>query len=658
MRIADCYNSHHQIIVLNTVLGALLVPILYAKIEPGQNHALEKFWQVWFPTVKEISGKYSPQDSFVHKSLLLLRRIIGSSQLFNIIFHTYPDYNDRQKNKFKGILFMAEIINNGETPEKPGLPKVQISLTWKIAIFFSLAFAGIFSLSLESLSRRIAENADHQVMLDLTQVLEGAAEGVDVDMLIELAREGESNEHGFSDDPRYVVLMTWLDTVHSAEPDAWPYLYIPAEKEGYVYFVVDLYAIYEPETSSKFMELYKSNSGYILIGLEEQTFRAVDVSLVAWLKDAAKSIEEGNKGVETWLSSSLRKIANWLAGHQLFAPKPFGTYEDQYGRWASGYMPLEDSNGQKVAGIGVDFQAEMINQIRSESRAGIQRPFLIAYLILLPLVILISIKLTRPIAELTEIATVIGIGKNQVKFPPPAEKKHKDEIDVLENVLFDTYQKLQHANQQLQGLSHQLISDREQYRKELARDLHDNVLSYLSVLSTNQNTEPDKDTMQENYKQLIARLRNTIFSLRSPMMEYGLFMAIEDLIDSFESRCGNGRCEIIFEIPASKARFDNTTETHIYRIIQQALENACEHSKATKIRISGEICENRINVTIEDNGKGIPDEYHGEIAPDYLEPKRKYGLIGMIERATLIGADLSIQAGPDDGTVIHLSWKP
>jgi signal transduction histidine kinase len=553
---------------------------------------------------------------------------------------------------------MVSNNRSGDTLDLGTKVKVQFSLKWKISLIFSIVFSILFLLILEGITILVTKEADQQIKTDLTQALEGAASGVDVDMLIELAETGLPNEQGFSDDHRYLSLMQWLDDVHTAEPDAWPYLYVPSEKEGYIYFVVDLYAIYEPLGSSTFMEEYKSNSGFILIGLEEQTYRAVDSPIVQKINGWANALEEKNPDSDSWVAAGLLNFSNWLTESNITPKRDFGTYGDQFGRWASGYMPLENSNGEKVAGIGVDFQADMINQIRGRVRSAIQNVFLISYLFMLPIVFLISIKLTKPIVDLTEIATRIKTNDELVVFNQPISKNNKDEIDVLERVLFDTYEKLQFANLQLQGLSHQLISDREKYRTELARNLHDNVLSYLSVLSTNQQKDLDQETMRANYKQVIERLRATIFSLRSPMMEYGIPMALEDYLDSYNELAEDGQLTISLNLDPSDTRFDNTTETHIFRIVQQAFENALEHAKATEVTIEGEISKDLIALSIIDNGKGVFDGNTEEIDLEEYESRRKYGMVGMIERAALIGANIEIKAGLNGGTIVEINWQP
>ena len=138
-------------------------------------------------------------------------------------------------------------------------------------------------------------------------------------------------------------------------------------------------------------------------------------------------------------------------------------------------------------------------------------------------------------------------------FDEPARKNSKDEIDVLERVLFDTYEKLQLANQQLQGAippidlrEPRAISER--ISAQLCMTTCSSYLS-VSVLLTSRKAS-DPATMRENYQQVIERLRATIFSLRSPMMEYGIPMALEDYLDSFDDLKNDGKLEISVGIGA------------------------------------------------------------------------------------------------------------
>lgn len=323
--------------------------------------------------------------------------------------------------------------------------KVQISIRWKILIGFTVLFTLVYMLALGMFTNLAIGAADEQIKDDLTQALMGAASGVDVDLLLELAETGEPNDEGFSDDPRFLQFIDWLDDVHTAEPDAWPYLYIPHEDEGYIYFVVDLLAIYDTSSSAAFMEPYKSNSGYILEGLEQLTYRAVDTEFVQGLKNRADDLEES----APWLSNTLNNLAGWLVDSGLQPKRQFGTYGDQFGRWASGYMPLSNAAGENVAAIGVDFTADTVNTVRNSVRSSVQRAFLIAYPILLVLVFWFSSVFTRPLITLAAAAERVGEGNYDVEFSELISERFKDEIDTLAYVFEIMVAKVQKREQKL-----------------------------------------------------------------------------------------------------------------------------------------------------------------------------------------------------------------
>ncbi len=83
---------------------------------------------------------------------------------------------------------------------------------------------------------------------------------------------------------------------------------------------------------------------------------------------------------------------------------------------------------------------------------------------------------------------------------------------------------------------------------------------------------------------MINHLRTTIYMMRSPMLNYGLSMALEDLSDHLmDTAAGRAEVEFIFDIPRGLSRFDSEVETQIYRIIQEACKNAFEHAGASSI---------------------------------------------------------------------------
>lgn len=213
---------------------------------------------------------------------------------------------------------------------------------------------------------------------------------------------------------------------------------------------------------------------------------------------------------------------------------------------------------------------------------------------------------------------------------------------------------LQHTNDQLQQLSRQLITAQEHERANIARELHDEVLGQLGAMVITLSDQTSPDVTMENYQFLINRLRQTIQGLRPPMLSFGLRAGLDQLVDDLSDRHGN-QSRIVIEMPSSDARFDPEAELHLYRIVQQACENAIRHAQANAIHIHGFVEPNIVVLTISDDGIGFDAKSHLEVA-DLLSQKH-FGLAGMMERAALIKAEVNISSIPGKGTTVSLRWN-
>jgi len=210
---------------------------------------------------------------------------------------------------------------------------------------------------------------------------------------------------------------------------------------------------------------------------------------------------------------------------------------------------------------------------------------------------------------------------------------------------------LEEANRQPVILSQELIKNQEEERISVARFLHDQVLGELGELARS----PDESVDQKTVQQITDKLRSTIYMMRSPMLNYGLSMALEDLSDHMKvTAAERGGIEFHIDIPKNLTRFDSEVETQIYRIIQEACKNALEHAGAREIRLSGVIDEDMIELMVEDNGSGF------EMKPnrDEMAMKHHYGMIGMEERGNIIGANLEIDSKLGKGTRVKVRWVP
>ena len=196
------------------------------------------------------------------------------------------------------------------------------------------------------------------------------------------------------------------------------------------------------------------------------------------------------------------------------------------------------------------------------------------------------------------------------------------------------------------------ISEREQQR--IGQDLHDGLCQYLAAItcaatslkSDLQIRKLDSETataaeIAELLKQAVTQTRNLARGL-SPVHadEAGLESALHELAAS-ATRLMGITCE--FNPESHVPIRDNTTATHLYRIAQEALNNATRHGKATRITITLAEKNGTITLRITDNGKGLPT------------PAPKSGGMGqkvMDYRARLIGGTLDIANNADAGVTV------
>ena len=205
----------------------------------------------------------------------------------------------------------------------------------------------------------------------------------------------------------------------------------------------------------------------------------------------------------------------------------------------------------------------------------------------------------------------------------------------------------------LQALYKANIERHEHERILLAHELHDVTLSQLGVMGMYVE-EGVSSKFYQLYTQITGHLRQIVTGLRPKMLDYGVWSGLNQLIDELNEREHQGT-EILFDLPESTARYSPSYEQELYRIVQQAIENALHHAEAAVIRVHGYLKEEAISIHIEDNGVGFAQQ--GTLPVTKLLSEGHFGLVGMQERASLIGATLRVASIPGEGTHITLSWQ-
>ena len=199
------------------------------------------------------------------------------------------------------------------------------------------------------------------------------------------------------------------------------------------------------------------------------------------------------------------------------------------------------------------------------------------------------------------------------------------------------------------------INRHEKERLSLAQDLHDSVLSELAGMLMNTDIRTLPKGFQEGYQALTQRLREIVSDLRPPMLSYGLKPAIEELADNLMER-NKDAVSIVVDLESTGDRYPADTEQHLFRIAQEACENAMRHSHGKKITISGRLDPDCVEMRIADDGKGFRLSKDSMQFYDLLG-QRHFGLAGMLERAAVINAEIRIDSMPGSGTQIFVRWR-
>jgi PAS domain S-box-containing protein len=215
---------------------------------------------------------------------------------------------------------------------------------------------------------------------------------------------------------------------------------------------------------------------------------------------------------------------------------------------------------------------------------------------------------------------------------------------------------LQCSLEELRALAARLQSVREEERTRLAREIHDELgqaLTGIMLESASLIRELPRDAKQQsNRAELIMKLADeTIQTVRRISTELrpgilddlGLMAAVEWAAEEFQSRTGTD-CRL--DLPEDDIVIDRERATALFRILQETLTNVARHANATQVNVRLAKEEGSLILEVHDNGKGISKEE--------LVAGRSLGILGMRERALLLGGGLAISGAPGQGTTIEV----
>jgi signal transduction histidine kinase len=222
--------------------------------------------------------------------------------------------------------------------------------------------------------------------------------------------------------------------------------------------------------------------------------------------------------------------------------------------------------------------------------------------------------------------------------------------------------KLLTSTRQLQALSRRVLEAQEQERRRVAIELHDELGQSLTAIKINlQLGERFKDRApadlyQENIRiveDALQQVRNLATALRPSMLDdLGLAPALKWMAEQSASRAG---FEVQFHHERTLERLAPEIETACFRIVQEALTNISRHAQARLVRIT--LCReaSQMVLTVSDDGRGFDTAAMQERAGTGAS----LGVLGMRERATLLGGQLAISSTPGQGSQVELRcpWR-
>jgi signal transduction histidine kinase len=219
---------------------------------------------------------------------------------------------------------------------------------------------------------------------------------------------------------------------------------------------------------------------------------------------------------------------------------------------------------------------------------------------------------------------------------------------------------LDQANSALQDAQRRLLTEREQERKALARELHDQVIQDLVSLNyaidelRAEIVEPGAadetlTELRDTIRGLVGAVRTICGALRPPTIDsLGVAAAIQSFAREWSTRSG---VAVSLDLEEGLGRLPEVIEISIFRMIQEGLSNVRKHAQASQVHIGLRSTSQRtLMLTIADNGRGL--RRNTDLAA--LAAAGHYGLLGMSERVALVKGRFRLHEQPSGGAMLEV----
>jgi two-component system, NarL family, sensor histidine kinase UhpB len=207
---------------------------------------------------------------------------------------------------------------------------------------------------------------------------------------------------------------------------------------------------------------------------------------------------------------------------------------------------------------------------------------------------------------------------------------------------------LEESREQLRRLSTALQAVREEEKTRIARELHDELGQSLTGLKmdlaqlSSQLRPEQADALD---RATVASVRRIATELRPLMLDdLGLVPTIEWLVHDFSQRSG---VAVELHLPSSDFDVGTDVSTAVFRVLQESLTNVARHANASRVAVVLRGSDHDVELQVQDNGKGI--------SPAAAVGTKTLGVLGMRERAAMLGGKLILESEPSVGTSIVMT---
>jgi two-component system, NarL family, sensor histidine kinase UhpB len=241
--------------------------------------------------------------------------------------------------------------------------------------------------------------------------------------------------------------------------------------------------------------------------------------------------------------------------------------------------------------------------------------------------------------------------------PSPLELRRSNPVEEIDRLASSFHGLLQRIEEERRRSGQLAMRAQEEERRRLARDLHDEVNQALTAIllrlealaqETPAERAPEVAELKRLVNQAMDELLNLARQLRpSALDDHGLVPAVETQLKRFGARTG---IEVRLDTRGDPDTLPEVVQTAIYRVAQEALTNVTRHAGATVVEMDLEERDGGAELRVRDDGSGFDPS--GRTNSE--GPSGGLGLVGMAERARLVGGELDVRSAPGGGTTITL----